>query len=126
MTNVERLAQFSNRKYLNLVTYRRSGTAVSTPMWFVEDGGVLYVRTPAKSGKVKRLRNDPRVRVVPRDGRGNPKGARVDGRVRIVDDAEAEMANRLVHRKYGWRKKLVELRYKLSPEKRVTIAVHVA
>ena len=72
MTDVERLVQFSGRKYLNLVTYRRSGTAVPTPMWFVEEGGVLYVRTPAKSGKVKRLRNNPRVRVVPSDGRGGP------------------------------------------------------
>ncbi len=126
MTNVERLVQFSNRKYLNLVTYRRSGTAVSTPMWFVEEGGVLYVRTPARSGKVKRLRNNPRVRVVPSDGRGNPKGAWIDGRARIVvDGAEAERANRLVHRKYGWRKKLIELWYKRNPQKRLTIAVYV-
>ena len=125
MMSAEKLAQFSNRKYLNLVTYRRSGAAVSTPLWFVEEGGVLYVRTPARSGKVKRLRNNPRVRVVPSDGRGNPKGEWVDGRARIVDGAEAERANRLVHRKYGWRKKLIELRYKLNPEKRVTIAVHV-
>ena len=126
MTNVERLAQFSNRKYLNLVTYRRSGAAVPTPLWFVEEGGVLYVRTPARSGKVKRLRNNPRVRVVPSDGRGNPKGAWIDGRARVVvDGAQAQSANRLVHRKYGWRKKLIELRYKRNPQKRVTIAVHV-
>jgi uncharacterized protein len=125
MTNVERLVQFSNRKYLNLVTYRRSAAAVPTPMWFVEEGGVLYVRTPAKSGKVKRLRNNPRVRVVPSDGRGGPKGAWIEGRARIVDDVQAERVNRLVHWKYGWRKKLIELRYKRNPEKRVTIAVRV-
>jgi uncharacterized protein len=126
MTNVEKLARFSNRKYLNLVTYRKSGAAVSTPLWFVEEGGVLYVRTPAESGKVKRLRNNPRVRVAPSDRRGNPKGAWVDGRARIVvDGAKAERANRLVHRKYGWRKKLIELWYKHNPEKRVTIAVYV-
>ena len=120
------LARFSDRKYLNLVTFRRSGAAVPTPLWFVEEGGVLYVRTPARSGKVKRLRNNPRVRVVPSDGRGNPKGAWIDGRARVVvDDAEAERANRLVHRKYGWRKKLIELWYKRNPEERVTIAVHV-
>ena len=120
------LARFSDRKYLTLVTYRRSGAAVPTPLWFVEEGGVLYVRTPARSGKVKRLRNNPRVRVAPSDGRGNPKGAWIDGRAHVVvDDAQAERANRLVHRKYGWRKRLIELRYKLSPEERVTIAVHV-
>ena len=127
MTNDEELAQFSNRKYLNLVTYRRSGAAVPTPLWFVEEGGVLYVRTPAGSGKVKRLRNNPRVRVAPSDGRGNPKGAWIEGRARIVvDGAEAVRANRLVYRKYGWRKRLIELRYKRNPQKRVTIAVQVA
>ena len=125
MMGAEKLAQFSNRKYLNLVTYRRSGTAVSTPLWFVEEGGVLYVRTPAKSGKVKRLRDNPRVRVVPSDRRGSPKGTWVDGRARIVGGAQAQRANRLVYRKYGWRKKLIELRYKLNPQKRVTIAVYV-
>jgi len=125
MTNVERLIQFTNRKYLNLVTYRKSGAAVATPLWFVEEGGVLYVRTPARSGKVKRLRNNPRVRAVPSDRRGNPKGVWIDGRARIVGAAEAERANLLVHRKYGWRKKLIELWYKRNPEKRVTIAVRV-
>jgi PPOX class probable F420-dependent enzyme len=126
MMGAEKLAQFSNRKYLNLVTYRRSGTAVSTPLWFVEEDGVLYVRTPAKSGKVKRLRDNPRVRVVPSDRRGSPKGTWVDGRARIVGDAQAQRANRLVYRKYGWRKRLMELRYKLNPEERVTIAIDVA
>jgi PPOX class probable F420-dependent enzyme len=126
MTNVEKLARFSDRKYLNLITYGKSGAAVPTPLWFVEDGGVLYVRTPVESGKVKRLRNNPRVRVAPSDRRGNPKGEWVDGRARtVVDSVEAERANRLVHRKYGWRKKLIELWYKLNPEKRVTIAVYV-
>ena len=125
MLSAEKLAQFSNRKYLNLVTYRISGAAVPTPLWFVEEGGVLYVRTSARSGKVKRLRNNPRVRVVPSDGRGNPKGEWIDGRARVVvDGAQAQRVNRLVHRKYGWRKKLIELRYKLNPEKRVTIAVY--
>jgi hypothetical protein len=42
-----------------------------------------------------------------------------------VDCTEAERANQLVHRKYGWRKKLIELWYKRNPEKRVTIAVYV-
>ena len=126
MMSAEKLAQFSNRKYLNLVTYRRSGAAVPTPLWFVEEGGVLYVRTSARSGKVKRLRNNPRVRVVPSVGRVNSKGEWIDGRARVVvDGAQAQRVNRLVHRKYGWRKKLIELRYKLNPQKRVTIAVHV-
>ena len=39
------LAQFLNQKYINLETYKKSGQAVHTPVWFVQDNGVLYVRT---------------------------------------------------------------------------------
>jgi PPOX class probable F420-dependent enzyme len=36
-------------KYLSLTTYRRDGTPVSTPLWFVEDDGRLVVITAADS-----------------------------------------------------------------------------
>jgi hypothetical protein len=34
-------------KYLSLTTYRRDGTPVSTPVWFVEEEGRLFVTTAA-------------------------------------------------------------------------------
>ena len=43
-------------KYLSLTTYRRDGTPVSTPVWFVEEDGRLFVTTAADSYKAKRLR----------------------------------------------------------------------
>ena len=57
------IGQFAGQKYLNLETLRRSGQAMPTPVWFVQDGETLYVRTVAESGKVKRARNNPRVRI---------------------------------------------------------------
>jgi PPOX class probable F420-dependent enzyme len=57
------LDQFGGQPYLNLETLRRNGQAMLTPLWFVQDGETLYVRTAAESGKVKRVRNTPRVRV---------------------------------------------------------------
>src|SRR5262249_38406544 len=59
----DKLAQFANKKYLNLESYRRNGQGVRTPLWFVEDDGALYFYTVAHSYKVKRIRNNPRVRV---------------------------------------------------------------
>ena len=50
--------RFSGRNYLNLETYRKSGVAVRTPVWFAEQGGILYLYTLADSGKVKRIRNN--------------------------------------------------------------------
>jgi len=50
-------------RYLNLGTYRRSGTVVDTPLWFAARGNVLVAFTQRGSGKVKRLRTSPRARV---------------------------------------------------------------
>jgi PPOX class probable F420-dependent enzyme len=52
-------------KYCLLVTYKRSGEAVPTPVWFGLGDGKLYVRSEAAVAKVKRIRNDPHVRIAP-------------------------------------------------------------
>jgi PPOX class probable F420-dependent enzyme len=45
-----------------LVTFRRSGEPVPTPVWFGLHEGRVYVESLADAGKVKRLRHDQRVR----------------------------------------------------------------
>jgi PPOX class probable F420-dependent enzyme len=95
-----RLAQFAGKKYLNLETYRKSGAAVRTPLWFAEEEGVLYVYSEAGAGKVKRIRNDPRVRVVPSDLRGNPQGEWVEARAEILDAEGAARGHQLLRQKY--------------------------
>ena len=84
-----KLSQFAGEKYLNLETYRKNGKAVATPVWFAQDGGVLYIYSLADAGKVKRIRNNPRVRVAPCDMRGKLEGEWVEARARIVQGDEA-------------------------------------
>jgi PPOX class probable F420-dependent enzyme len=55
----------ADARFVSLTTFRRSGEPVSTPVWVGRDGTSLVVLTPADSGKVKRLRHDPRVEVRP-------------------------------------------------------------
>jgi len=121
----DRLAQFSVQPYVNLETYRKSGQGIRTPLWFIERGGVLYMRTPAQSAKVKRIRNNPRVRIVPSDMRGNPKGVWIDGEATLIEAAEAEWVNQFVKRKYGLLKRLIDLRSRFKGTEYVVIAVHV-
>ena len=123
--SVHRLAQFSGQTYLNLETFKKSGQAVRTPLWFVENDGVLYMRTPAASAKVRRIRNNPHVRVVPSDVRGNPLGVWLDGEARLIDAENAEWVNDLIKRKYGLLKRLIDLRSRLKGTKAVVIAVRV-
>lgn len=121
------MARFSGRKYLNLETFRKNGEAVRTPVWFAEGNGAMYARTFSKTGKVKRLEREPRVRVVPSDARGTPEGEWVDAEARIVEagSEEAKRANRLLNRKYGLTKRVVELIFGLRHGKVVTVAIRV-
>jgi uncharacterized protein len=50
-------------KYVSLTTFRRDGTAVSTPVWFVPENGSLLVETDGNSYKVKRIRRNDNVSV---------------------------------------------------------------
>lgn len=108
----------SEARYIALTTYRRDGRAVTTPVWPVVVGSRLLVGTIGGSGKVKRLRNDPRIRLAP----CNASGSRIlgdwhEGRARILTDADTlravdaarwrkyhlqQLAVTLIYRVRGW------------------------
>ena len=121
----DKLAQFANQKYLSLETYKKDGTAVPTPLWFAQEGTAFYVYSLANAWKVRRIRNNPRVRIAPCDVRGHVKGEWVDGEARIVDQAEAEKAHRLLDKKYGWQKMIGNLMSKLRKRERTTMVIQV-
>jgi len=120
-----RLSQFENQSYLNLETFRKSGAGVKTPVWFVEDSGVLYVRTIATSGKVKRIRNNSQVRVVPSDGRGEPRGEWVDARATLADERRAEQVNKLMKRKYGVQKSMFDMFGRFNKSDYATLTIQI-
>jgi PPOX class probable F420-dependent enzyme len=120
-----RLTPFTGQRYLNLETYRRTGQPVATPVWFAMDGEVLYVYTLATAGKVKRIRNNPKVRIAPCDARGRLTSAWVNATARIVDEREAGRAHELLVAKYGWMKRLADLLRKIRPKPRAVIAIVV-
>lgn len=114
---------FAHTKYLNLETYRRDGRPVRTPVWFVESQGRLYVGTPNTSGKVKRIRRNPRVRVAPCTMRGTPTGEWVEARARLAEGEEAERADRLLARRYGLSRRLIQWSARLRGLGRVLLAI---
>lgn len=124
MSNAK-LDQFANQKYLNLESYRKTGAAVATPVWFAQDGNEIYVYSLAEAGKVKRIRNNPRVRVMPCDFRGGPKGEWVEATARIIDGAEAAKAQRLLDKKYGLMKKIGNVFSTIMKRSRAAIVIRV-
>jgi uncharacterized protein len=110
MSENNRLAPFARQEYLNLETFRKTGTGVQTPVWFVEDNGKLFVRTVANSGKVKRLRRSPRVRIAPCTSSGGLKGEWVEAEAReLADSSAGKRINGLMNRKYGLFKRFFDL-----------------
>ena len=87
-------------KYLRLTSFRRDGTGVATPVWFVEAGGRLLVETDAASYKVRRIRRDPRVTIAPCTATGHLRGIPVPARAELLPDAEVARVERLMAHKY--------------------------
>ncbi len=102
-------------RYLNLATFRKSGVAVETPVWFAEINDRLYVFSAGNAGKVKRLRNSPRSRIAPCDMKGQILGSWQETESVLVSDSEeVKRAHIALRRKYGWQMALTDLLALLS------------
>jgi PPOX class probable F420-dependent enzyme len=96
-------AELDRHRYMSLATCRRNGTEVATPVWFAAVDGRLYVVSAGNAGKVKRIRNSPRVRVAPCDIRGGVTGPWQDASARVItDSALIARAQAALRAKYGW------------------------
>jgi uncharacterized protein len=90
--------------YVSLMTFRRNGVGVATPVWIAGANAKLYVVTDGTSAKMKRLRVTDRIRLAICDIRGRVHGEYADGRSRTIDEpAMIEHATAALSRKYGWR-----------------------
>lgn len=119
------VGQFAHAKYLNLETFRKSGMGVRTPVWFAQDGTRFYLYSAPDAGKVKRIRNNPKVRVAPCDIRGHLRGAWVDGRARLCPADEAAHGQELLRKKYGWIKIIGDFFSRLRGRKQAVIAIEM-
>ena len=95
------LDQFLDQKYINLETFKKDGTPVRTPVWFVIDNDLIYVITRDRTGKVKRLRNNQDVRIVLCSFKGEPKSEWIKGKAENITGDEANKIIKLRKKKYG-------------------------
>jgi len=116
--------QLTQQQYINLETFRKSGVGVKTPVWFVQDGDILYVRTVANSGKVKRIRNNGQVNIAPCKADGALLGDWFPATAREVKDADTDRkSDRLLDKKYGLMKKMFALASTLQGRKYTVLEI---
>ena len=107
----------AGHRHCLLVTFRRSGEPVPTPVWFGLVDGKVYARSEERVGKVKRIRANPRVLVAPCDNRGKPLGPAAEGRARIVSADQEEHAERAIQANFGLGRRMYEgVAMNLGPE----------
>jgi uncharacterized protein len=87
-------------RYLSVTSHKRDGRSVATPVWFVARDGKLLVETDAASGKVKRIRHNPQVRVAVCTASGRLRGGQVPALAQILPDSEIGAVERLIADKY--------------------------
>ena len=107
--SVRGFGHLRGRKYALLVTYKRSGEGVPTPVWFgLDDRGHAFVRTGRLAAKARRIRNDPRVKLAPCTVRGTPIGAYAEGTARLLPPADEARAESAIQGNYGLGRKVYE------------------
>lgn len=93
--------QFSGRRYINLESYKKNGKPKLTPVQSIEVNGLVYVRTDARTWKVRRILRNSRVRIVPSDRSGRPTGTWVEGEAFVVEGEERERIMKVFRKEYG-------------------------
>src|SRR5271157_5739973 len=124
------IGQFAKAKYFSLETFRKTGVGVRTPVWFAEDPApgaltTFYVYTLPDSGKVKRIRNNPRVRIAPCNMRGDLRGAWVDAHARFCVGDEVGKGQSLLKQKYGLAKRIGDFFSRLRGRVQCVLAIEI-
>jgi len=125
---------FAGQKYLNLETFKKNGDGVKTPVWFAADpsvslassGAKIYAYTIGVSGKVKRVRNNPRVKIAPCNMSGKVLGEWVEARAEIISGEEAVRGMQLLNKKYFPWKQLLAVFAFFSRRERIVFAIRPA
>ncbi len=62
-----------------LTTINANGTPLQTPIWYLCQDGLIYIRTSSHSAKARNIRRDPRVSLCAQDERPPYRGVTVKG-----------------------------------------------
>ena len=120
------LAQFADQQFLTLETFRKSGQGVKTPVWFTQENGLLYIWTGASSGKVKRIRINPDVKIAPSKPDGTPLGEWVTAKASADDSPQAiRHIIQLMRKKYGFSFTMFRMMGMLRRDKHVSLQIQV-
>ncbi len=87
--NITDLKQFEDQEFLSIETFHKNGIGVKSPVWFAQEGDMLYIWTVGDSGKIKRIHNNARVNIAPCKRFGAVTGEWMAAQASVDDSAAA-------------------------------------
>lgn len=102
-------------RYLSVTTFKRDGTGVATPVWFVCDGRNLFALTDLHSAKIRRVRHDPHVLVGSCRADGKLRGEPVPAHAEVLTaEEDLERVQALLVARYRLTYRVVMFFYRLG------------
>ena len=122
-TSGDTFANLRRYQYIRLTTFRKSGMAVSTIVWFANDNGKLYVMTPSTTGKLKRIRNNGHVVLTPCNALSKVLGESVEAQAHELPVSAYSHASAALARKYGFLYRVAIFLQNVRKVKRIYIEI---
>jgi PPOX class probable F420-dependent enzyme len=116
------LEQIKSEKYISLETYRKNNQAVRTPVWFVIKDDLIIIITRDQTGKIKRLRNNQKVKFATCSIKGKTSTVMTSGIAQILTEEETVKAVKLRDKKYGFFSKVAKF---LTKKKGNLVAISI-
>jgi len=103
------LKDFSNVEYINLVTYKKDNTPITTPVWVADFSDSLVVTTSLNAGKVKRVKNNGKATIYTTNQSGSKKLSKsLELEASLIDDIDLKnQATNSIRKKYGMMAKMI-------------------
>lgn len=96
-------------RHMLLVTWKKNGDAVPSPVWFAREDERLFVWTEINAYKAKRLRRTPQALVAPCSPTGVPLGEPIAARGRVLEtEAERNVAAQAIRRDWNLAQRIFE------------------
>jgi PPOX class probable F420-dependent enzyme len=104
-----KIKDFESVEYVNLVTYKKDGSSVTTPVWIAPYQNSLVVTTSLNAGKVKRVRNNGKATIYVTNQTGSKKlSESIDLKASLIQDVDLKkQAVDLIRKKYGMMAKII-------------------
>ena len=103
------LNDFIDVEYINLITYKKDKTPVTTPVWVADYSDSLVVTTSLNAGKVKRVRNNGKATIYITNQNGSKKlSESLDLQASLIEEPSLKkQAADVIRKKYGLMAKMI-------------------